>query len=233
MHIHSVTITGADDHTAPEDLFAIAAEYPFVEWGILLSAQSWPRFPSLAWIERLAHLAPANLRCALHLCGRPLKDLCQGEHVAELERNLFQRVQLNLSQFALKAIDLPKLAAALPHGKEIIVQIGTKTTIGVTIATELQAQGHQVALLFDRSGGRGLVPEQWPELIDGFRCGFAGGLNPINLSAQLNALSNRVGETPIWIDMESGVRTEEDTLDLSKARTCLTLLANRNLFIQF
>ena len=37
MHLTGVTITGADDNVDPGVLADISAEYPWVEWGLLIS----------------------------------------------------------------------------------------------------------------------------------------------------------------------------------------------------
>jgi phosphoribosylanthranilate isomerase len=63
--------------------------------------------------------------------------------------------------------------------------------------------------LFDRSGGL------WPPHPGGDRLvGYAGGIGPDNVADVLE----QIGATgPYWIDMESGVRTD-DRFDLGKCR---------------
>jgi phosphoribosylanthranilate isomerase len=78
------------------------------------------------------------------------------------------------------------------------------------------------SLLFDPSGGRGIEPFSWPVPPLGARMGYAGGIGPDNLLDVLRAIGPV--ESPFWIDMESGVRTD-DRFDLAKARAVLETAA--------
>ena len=52
-------------------------------------------------------------------------------------------------------------------------------------------------------------------------CGYAGGLNPDTIGDALAAIAARVPDgQPYWIDMESGVRTD-DRFDLDKCERVL------------
>ena len=80
----------------------------------------------------------------------------------------------------------------------------------------------RVDWLFDKSGGRGAAPPSWPKAREGAFCGYAGGLNPDNIGVALPAIAACVPEgQPYWIDMESGVRTD-DRFDLDKCELVLT-----------
>ena len=54
MSLELVSLTGADDHVAPEALAALSAQYPFVEWAILYFPEKdgTPRNPSAPWREK-------------------------------------------------------------------------------------------------------------------------------------------------------------------------------------
>ena len=79
--INIVTITGADDSIDPIELCKIADEFPFVEWGILLSKSSVgnPRFPSYNWLGELLKLQSYNdvkkMSLSGHICGRLVRLL--------------------------------------------------------------------------------------------------------------------------------------------------------------
>ena len=80
MKLDRVTITGADDSVDPLQLRALSLEFPFVEWGILVSHSNTictsypkPRFPSPKWIADLqglvsvtGHVPPSH---AVHHTG--------------------------------------------------------------------------------------------------------------------------------------------------------------------
>jgi phosphoribosylanthranilate isomerase len=54
--------------------------------------------------------------------------------------------------------------------------------------------------------------------------GFAGGLGPDNIAELARYVTESMGDSdgPTWLDMESGVRTD-DRLDLAKVRAVLEI----------
>lgn len=122
MKLFRVTLTGADDQTDPEDLARLSDQYPFVEWGILLSEgrAGKARYPSRDWLRSLGAVqcinepklplnsAPMNL--SAHLCGATMRAFTKGitfdhfdegawaaQHgLTETDFNrMFQRCQVN------------------------------------------------------------------------------------------------------------------------------------------
>ena len=77
------------------------------------------------------------------------------------------------------------------------------------------------AILFDASAGRGVAPEGWPAPLPGHFCGYAGGINPDNVAGHIDKIA-AAGAQDTWIDMESGVRTD-DRFDLDKVRRVLKI----------
>lgn len=68
MKIHTITFSGADETVDPKQLAEISKEFPFVEWGILLSRKApKPRYPDHAWRSELARLP--GLKLSGHFCG--------------------------------------------------------------------------------------------------------------------------------------------------------------------
>ena len=54
--------------------------------------------------------------------------------------------------------------------------------------------------------------------------GYAGGLGPSNLAAELERINKAASDQAIWIDMETHIRSNADlTFDLNKAVKCLEL----------
>lgn len=233
--INKVTVTGADNSIHPRELVKLFLEYPFFEAGVLVSKDNYgtPRFPSIAWIDELCRSIVDHRQFALsfHGCGRYVKDLVEGR-TADLLVDLYpnldycQRIQLNTHNIKhgfhadfVKLIQLP-----IMKGKEFIFQFDEANyRVVQDIAQYADAN---CSILFDNSGGRGLLPDEWPEPIDGINCGYAGGLSPENLREQIMRIEEKAGETPIWIDMETHVRSENDKcFDLDKVRRCLDIAA--------
>ena len=81
-----------------------------------------------------------------------------------------------------------------------------------------------VSVLLDASGGQGIdTPiKVLPNAGNPFKVGYAGGFNPENVADKLRYLltNDEVGD--FWIDMESGVRTD-DWFDLDKVRRVLAI----------
>jgi phosphoribosylanthranilate isomerase len=56
--------------------------------------------------------------------------------------------------------------------------------------------------------------------------GYAGGLGPDGIEDSIDAIQAVTGSAPVWIDMESRVRTE-GYLDLKKCRVVASAVAER------
>lgn len=76
----------------------------------------------------------------------------------------------------------------------------------------------RASVLFDPSGGRGIEAFRWPSPPIGCHLGYAGGIKPDQIVDTLKEIG--VVDSPFWIDMESGVRTD-DKFDLAKVRQVL------------
>jgi hypothetical protein len=237
--IDRVTITGADDSVDPNELAALSKRFPFVEWGILLSARAegTNRFPSRKWIDRLSDLwwemlgdaerrnAAGNinndvLTLSGHVCGRWVREICGGMWtVADSlgkSFDMFSRIQLNFHAEVHK-LDRKKFIEGFDderlYFRQFIFQLDDVNNDILDMAREADIDA---VALFDTSGGIGRLPEKWPAARD-FYCGYAGGLSPENLTIQLEAIEKVCGQGPIWIDVETHVRSDNDSqFDLDK-----------------
>lgn len=233
MILDRVTFTGADDRTDPKELIPISREFPFVEWGILFSGSrsGVPRYPSKAWVSELVKVQWATrfVQLSAHLCGKWVRDLVLEGRFSWLEENLdfiqsFERIQLNFHAHHHPAGEPFLEALRLVRGKQFIFQMD-----GVN--DQLWESVHDADLpgvpLFDLSGGAGILPDSWPKLIPGVYCGYAGGLGPENVANQVRAIAHvAYGAGPVWIDMETLVRSEDDKVfDLKKCRKVLEAVA--------
>lgn len=223
-----MTITGADDTVPPEMLAQLSGKFPFVEWGILVSASNvnTPRYPSPKWMAMLADLmqgAENPPKVSVHVQGRWLRKLMIGESdelVAGGGRLLkfAQRVQLNFhggtvewdeTAFLMALMGFPLTRGA----KQFIFQLDGYQ--GGAILERVRRYGHglDLAPFYDTSHGAGMLPEAWPAsnrdllaLRADLRVGYAGGLGPDNLKEQIPLIARAAG-APFWIDMETKVRS--------------------------
>jgi hypothetical protein len=130
------------------------------------------------------------------------------------------------------ARNLKAVIDSLPH-IEFIIQRNEETQ---PIWGYLDQNGvpPNVSFLFDESKGTGVVAAEWPNPPANARFGYAGGLGPKTLEAQLAKMllkTNPLGEegkpVEIWVDMESSLRTvlkdNTDIFDVNKAMECVLI----------
>jgi hypothetical protein len=190
-----ITVTGADDSISPEELVPLAARWPFLEFGILLSPQ-WmdkgaPRFPSAKWQRELAAVAreSAALNLSGHLCGEYVRRAYKGFLDVAPETHLFQffsRFQLNTHGITHEA-DVPGMTALIKvanyHNVQFIFQLDDANTATMDAVVAALPDAH-IAALHDLSHGAGRAPDSWQRKFSGY-CGYAGGLAPSNVADHL------------------------------------------------
>lgn len=225
-----ITLTGADNSTPQDAFWALAKASTFgeenlsdIEWGILYSVsnQGTGRYPSFKWIERLAErikVKPAGPSFALHVCGRAVGDFLYGRgHVTEVAR-AFNRIQIN---FRSQEFSLAEIEACIRRN-------ASKTIITQHNEANRRLWQHMAhldnhAVLFDESGGRGKAPMNRGPHLELVSCGYAGGLGPDNLAAELRRIQMASGGLPYWVDMEGKLRNEQDQFDVERAAQCLDI----------
>jgi hypothetical protein len=224
MTIDRVTITGADDSIVPDDLLDISATFPFVEWGILFSADRYgsPRYPSRKWLDFLSDVAKDGaLSLSAHLCGRYARAALAADWSWQRAMGdlawAFGRVQINCGNNPEPPIG--PMVREWPTTQRVIVQCSNKNEQWVEGAIE---DGARFDVLYDNSGGRGMSAHGWPRAVERTLCGYAGGLGPENVADELPCIAEAAGGRAFWIDMESKVRSSDNTVfDLAKVRHVL------------
>jgi hypothetical protein len=230
-----VTLTGADDDTDIDDLLDLSKDFPFVEWGILLSMSrvGTPRYPTSRWgheaVDRFEAHGIANL--SGHLCDKWARDLLAGAtgcldelHTDELHTPAFRRIQINGfdPKDPVHVENVIRLVA--DYDAQVILQTRSKDDLPRSLV--LAAEFKHLHVLYDPSGGRGAVQDagSWPESFLGVYMGFAGGIGPDNVGDVLDDIGDR--PEPFWIDMESALRTD-DRFDIDKCRKVLEICEPR------
>lgn len=229
MQLTRISFTGADDKVNPDELLKISLDFPLVEWAILFSQskEGEQRYPTKEWRNRLYEATPNTFKAA-HLCGTPmLSAFANADENLKGELTNFQRAQLNFNSKHVKPHVLEGLIknvkeSTFKYKGEYPIQIITQHNHSNQETHELFRSDNHV-VLFDASGGHGVALSDIPTPIKGIRCGYAGGLSPDNMYEILTNLQTHLGETPIWIDMESGVRTNNE-FDLGKVREVIQIV---------
>lgn len=210
MSLDRVTITGADDNTSIEELFGLSVQFPFVEFGILVSSsrEGTARYPSREWCRRLSNKLDGRTRISVHVCGLWAREIFAGTADFRKLPTLYpERMQINgkpaTEGFTTRSMD------KFPNTQFIVQYPRSQDFLEASYV-----QGVNVVPLFDDSGGEGIVRQSWPSLIPDGYCGFAGGIGLDNVAHVAAELSVKCGDKPFWIDMEGRVRDEKDRLDL-------------------
>jgi hypothetical protein len=222
-----ITLTGADPSCSVDALIGLLEEAPGLELAFLYSEarQGSGRYPPAGWIRETVETIEQCIgpgRVALHVCGRARIRFLDGKEVDPELGNLdaFGRIQLNGRLTQEHVIGVLEQSRAHPQ-RLLIVQF--EHSVGLRAALPPFVSGVQV--LFDSSGGRGIVRAHWPRPLVGFTCGYAGGLGPDNLRWELPRIAAAARGAPYWIDMENQLR-EQDRFRVERARAVLRELTH-------
>lgn len=230
MKITHCTLTGVDERTELAQLADISNAHPIVEWGFLYSPnrQGEPgRYPPVSFLRKaFAELAP-SVKVALHICGAGVAQLIDGEPVVsdlvQLIGKRGGRVQLNFHASSLeKKTTMAQLRACIARHPDVEF-ITQHNPANAAVWGQIKGEPNH-SLLFDESGGQGILATAWAAPLDGIRCGYAGGLGPANVATEIMKIRAAAGAAPFWIDMEGKLRDPDDWFDLNEAKAVLQAL---------
>lgn len=222
--LKQVTLTGLDNQADVDALCRLQEEYPFVEYGVLISSSlsnqnTNRRYPHLGLLKRLKRL---GLHLSCHICGTAARAIVTNNDWSEAERlvgadmELFQRIQLNIGPFRRFSRDI-----AFPPPWDYILQLKRFPACYEFYREKPNVYGFQ-----DNSGGTGAYTDDWMNLDDRY-FGYAGGIGAENVEQTVRKIS-QTHQGGFWIDMESSLRSEDDWLDLEKCahmlRLCQTMI---------
>jgi phosphoribosylanthranilate isomerase len=219
MKINKLTITGADDKVHQSELISLSKEYNFIEWAILFTKTKIgePRYPTEKYIDTLIN--DSRFKLAAHFCGWYAKQVLEEsnfELISKLPDN-FERVQLNYNFKHSTGYDLDKLLefAKSNQSRAIILQYN-KSNEEVLKEFATKDLPSNIHFLYDSSGGNGKEIERIGTSIGNQYTGYAGGITPDNVEKICNMIQDDGEQVETWIDLESGVRTNNE-FDLIKA----------------
>lgn len=228
MNLKHVSFAGVDERTDIERLQKIQEMYPFAEFGVLTSYHWNENGNRYLNPERISDFKSCGLNLSLHVCGSMTDEAHKYEGWDHINRfigdnlRIFKRVQLNVSKR-----NKPFYSISPIINQEIIIQQKDAQHIDVFLESIRQWTNHmfRFSLLLDASGGNGI---DTPIIVFDskyLKVGYAGGINPDNVGGKLFELTEYPTNQDFWIDMESGVRTD-DWFDLDKVEK-VCQIANR------
>lgn len=219
-----ITFTGVDARTDLVEFSNMAFLYP-IELGFLFSDNNKSnRFTGTGLIHTAYSM---GIKTSLHLCGAASRRALAGEGLP-WEADFAHRIQVNSKSYdpeELKVLadtrkdvhpdaildeddwedDWDENEDPRPRLAEFIWQHRNVSAWPPTIKNARP--------LLDLSGGRGTLLNAWPDEPPAYEVGYAGGLAPGKVKDFLRSLPEHTH--PFWIDMETGVRTD-DWFDFEK-----------------
>ncbi|MBQ9884396.1 MAG: hypothetical protein IJM43_08100 [Bacteroidaceae bacterium] len=221
--LQHITFTGVDGKT---DIFALEElqrKYPIAEFGVLVSQNWWKngnRYFNPSFLRELA-----GLNLSAHFCGSIARYAAKGhfEYFLSWARSchrIFKRCQLNIASSAGDISSFNNHRVGKSLFREVILQQKSANECELFQKSEKE----NISVLLDASGGRGIdTPiKVLPNAGKHFKVGYAGGFNPENVAEKLIYLYEQKEVGDFWIDMESGVRTD-DWFDIDKVRSVLEI----------
>lgn len=231
-----ITFTGIDHHTPLNQLWEIVRDRPYVELGILVSDTNpgrrywtWPEALDLVSTVGVGGgtLASLGARVAFHVCGGGARYKLATDQ--DIGRRLSQAHQAGLRYRT--QINGLHIIHELQNSGRVLAQAGCEGVILQEPELEdgdvlgrpdfWDGPAHFFQYLIDGSGGRGILPERWPNparVPNTVRVGYAGGLGPDNLLVELPKIL-RVASPGWWIDMESSLRVHSGKFDIEPSDT--------------
>ena len=216
-----ITFTGIDWKTDISELYEIQKQYPYVEWGVLVS-KNWKTNGNRYFNPNFLDSLDETLNLSAHLCGSVASEAVNGNlkpfiDWADGYGYIFRRCQLNVSTNKNNPEKFEYKGDIADYFEEVILQ--QKGANGCELFMNSDMSKY-VSVLLDASGGNGIDTDI--ELLNvPAKIGYAGGINPDNVADKLSYIVKNC-KTPYWIDMESGVRTN-DWFDLDKVKKILEI----------
>lgn len=198
-----IAFTGVDSVESVAAMQALSRHFP-IEWGVLVDdARDDLLFADPDIRARL--LEVPGLHYAAHVCGEQAGLIANDPARATIDLAGFQRLQVNHG-----------FSGSTAEQIENCVRFGRSQRIRTMLQTLGAFPGDaRLDWLYDISFGTGKTPESWPTMTAGGPfCGFSGGIGAHNAASVVQAIAAPAG-SQYWIDMESGVRTD-DRFDIAK-----------------
>jgi hypothetical protein len=214
MKLQNITFTGIDGKTDLGALWELQQQYPIAEFGVLV-AKNWRengnRYFNPSYLDALDG---RGLNLSAHLCGSIARAAVRGdfEPFRDWARSFpftFNRCQLNIATSKENPNSFELCLDTLLFDEIILQQ---KSVDDCELYFNSNTNKY-VTVLLDASGGDGI--DTPIRVLKGRKVGYAGGINPDNVAEKLTFLMENEAVGDFWIDMESGVRTD-DWFDINK-----------------
>jgi len=253
MNIVKVSMIGANEYLPAGDVVDFLRAYPMAEIGIGVSrgkgACGTPRFDYVMSLRRayMKKYVPGETgTVALHINGNgkdgdagwpvQLSDGKIPNSLCKMAKFPGMSVQLNHYGYSFRPENAPKLVGVFdllrtyfaPKMRLILSYCDKTAPFVHAFFKEPDTIDMDCDILYDASFGNGrMTGEYRPPLYPYVRQGYAGGLGPENILAELDKINaaQTNPNAPIWIDAEGKLKSDDGkTLDLVKAEKFYNLI---------
>ena len=239
MNIKYITCSDPREFNDIHDIVNLAQLSPRVEIAIQAHPSKMsPGMPRYQWanelikfVKGLRFYTSRNINLAIHVNQEWCAEICKtGKLPAELQTILSQRytrfpcspvikrIQLNIPVDAISQANTVNMANMIDDNRDygFIIQYNNNTA---GLVQKLNKFYLPFSSLYDASGGRGILPQQWCPPAFRYRDqGYSGGLSPENVAENLDKISAVVPKNNnVWIDAEGKLKTN-DRFDVARAK---------------
>lgn len=235
MQLKYITCSDPREFNNINDIISLGNISPLVEIAVQSHPSKMsPGMPRFQWFQELILQVATNksskINLAMHVNREYCDTICRfGEIPIEIKQffdfadekgnPIVKRIQLNMPKDAAENINIKKLSELISNRptQEFILQYNDKTK---DIVHRIGQTATKFSVLYDASGGCGLLPSAWekPVFQNHFQ-GYAGGISPDNVTYNLDKIDSVVWEKkrPIWIDAEGKLKQNDMfNIDLAK-----------------
>ena len=244
MKLRYLGFCGVDDSVPLSQLSELSAAHPWIEWGFLLRTdrEGTPRYASRTRLQEIKEInRTKSLHLAAHLCGDFCLRVLEGD-----DQDIPWLIDIGFQRFQLNPTQANGVSVVSSREEEYIINVRTLISRYPSIEFILQANSEtqflwkaivndspprNMSILFDASCGTGVRLTLVPQPLPNIPCGYAGGISPSNLNSILGSIEAEVGDSLVWVDMESNLRlvsddSKDDTFNLNACRTCIRIVEN-------
>ena len=237
-----LSFTGIDDFTDINQLVRHISEYREnggsidLDFGVLFFPERQGLLRNPGYLRRLE--VRKQFYSTAHLCGKDIFNsiLYQNDSICLMrieELAEYSCIQLNINarERVFDTKDVHEIYDNLfteNHERNLVLQYHSDSESDILsyLDTREELVGssflERIQILLDDSRGKGKVRDNWkvPERLKNYDIRIAGGINPDNISDIYKKFSDVNGMAPYIMDMESGVRTDNN-FDVSKVMSIL------------
>lgn len=220
MILEKITCSDMREHNVMDDIITFGKMYPMAEFAIQAHPPKFYTYQKrYKWFNTLAIACKVNnINLAMHVNGRWRNEMSNGtippeiKDLIDLRRDngkpLIGRVQININGGPQEYTFNANRVADIIRAYSDIEFVFQYTPAQQERITALDKTGANFSLLYDASGGRGIIPDQYQgPVMQNHKMGYSGGISPENVEQILEKINMVLPRDYItWIDAEGKLK---------------------------